>query len=592
MNQGIRLIIAVLLMIGVVILTNILFPPVPRGADVAADSVTTSTAATTTQQPPAAAPAAEQQAAAPQTETEQQQPAASTTTSDTIVVESSLYRFAFDTRGAALVSAEMLGFNSYTRDGPVQLAGRTPGGLLRHNLRVGNQVVELSQLLFTPSAGGLVLHEDGEAQELSFTHQSAQYGTIQITYKFTPDDYQIHVGVQASGGAEWETLHLRFGPTLAYNEAKVQEDQRSLAFVVNSQNDGIEGTALRSVDRRRVAEGPLDWVALKNKYFVFAAVVDTAAGAPPFGGLIADDVPGARYAADLTAMLPRAQNGAFAYRLYVGPQEYDRLVAVGNKLQDVNPVGWRVFRPIIRPLAEVITWALITMHRVLGISYGWVLIIFGVMIRLAMWPLNAKAMRSQLKSMELQPRLKDIQTRFKNEPEKLQKEMLKLYKEEGFNPMGGCLPMLIPMPVLITLFFVFQNSIEFRGVPFLWLPDLSRADPYYILPIILGGTIFVQQLISMKTMPPNPQMKFMMYFMPAFMLIIFLNLASGLNLYYAAQNLPGFIQQLQLNKERAKFQKERGLVPSAGAGTSAMGPPKRTSPPQSSSPGGKKSRKR
>jgi YidC/Oxa1 family membrane protein insertase len=226
-------------------------------------------------------------------------------------------------------------------------------------------------------------------------------------------------------------------------------------------------------------------------------------------------------------------------------------------------MGWRVFRPILRPLAAIITWLLITIHGALGISYGWVLILFGIMIRLAMWPLNAKAMRSQMKSMELQPRLKDIQTRYKNEPEKLQKEMMKLYKEEGFNPMGGCLPMLIPMPVLITLFFVFQNFIEFRGVPFLWLPDLSRADPLFILPILLGVTILLQQIISMKTMPPNPQMKFMLYFMPLFMIVIFLNLASGLNLYYAAQNLPGFIQQMQLTKERARYQQERGLAVAA-----------------------------
>jgi YidC/Oxa1 family membrane protein insertase len=98
-------------------------------------------------------------------------------------------------------------------------------------------------------------------------------------------------------------------------------------------------------------------------------------------------------------------------------------------------------------------------------------------------------------------------------------------------------------------------------VSFLWLPDLSQADPYYILPVLLGATIFVQQVISMKTMPPNPQMKFMLYFMPLFMVIIFLNLASGLNLYYAAQNLPGFIQQMQLTKERVRYQKERGLLP-------------------------------
>jgi YidC/Oxa1 family membrane protein insertase len=325
---------------------------------------------------------------------------------------------------------------------------------------------------------------------------------------------------------------------------------------------------LRSLKADRIEEGPLEWIALKNKYFVATAIVDTAQNARPFGGLIAKDTT-VRYAANLTATLPPNDNRVFSYRLYVGPQEYDRLVALGNRLQDVNPMGWRVFRPILRPLAEAITWALVTMHRAFNMSYGWVLILFGILIRLAMWPLNAKAMRSQLKSMELQPRLKDIQTRYKNEPQKLQQEMMRLYKEEGFNPMGGCLPMLIPMPVLITLFFVFQSTIEFRGVSFLWLPDLSRPDPLYILPIVLGATIFVQQLISMKTMPPNPQMKVMLYFMPLFMVMIFFNLASGLNLYYAAQNLPGFIQQMQLTKERVRYQKERGLLPTTPAAVAA-----------------------
>jgi YidC/Oxa1 family membrane protein insertase len=556
MNQTVRFILAVLLMVGVVVLTNLIFPPVPRGAnETAADSTSappTAPAATVPQ--PAPQPAAAPAPGVPA-------PVAPTVaTSDTVVVESPLYRFAFSTQGAALVSAEMLRFKSYTRAGPVQLAGRTPGGLLSHDVRIAGQNVNVSQLPFTPSQKNIVLTDATGARTLRFTHTSAQYGSIEVHYEFVPDNYLINVRVVMRGTPAVDRLHLNLGPTLAFNEARSAEDERALAYVVNSPDRGIENMPLRSVDERRIEEGPLDWVALKNKYFVAAAIIDTTESARPFGGLIANDAP-ARFAADLTATLPPAGEGVFNYRLYLGPQEYDRLVAVGNKLQDVNPMGWRVFRPIIRPLAEAITWALLTIHRASNLSYGWVLILFGVLIRLAMWPLNAKAMRSQLKSMELQPRLKDIQTRYKGEPEKLQKEMMRLYREEGFNPMGGCLPMLIPMPVLITLFFVFQNFIEFRGVPFLWLPDLSRADPLYILPVLLGATIFVQQMISMKTMPPNPQMKVMLYFMPLFMVIIFLNLASGLNLYYAAQNLPGFIQQLQLTKERQRYQRERGLMP-------------------------------
>jgi YidC/Oxa1 family membrane protein insertase len=137
----------------------------------------------------------------------------------------------------------------------------------------------------------------------------------------------------------------------------------------------------------------------------------------------------------------------------------------------------------------------------------------------------------------------------------LQKEMVRLHKEYGFNPMAGCLPMLIPWPVLIALFFVFQNTIEFRGVPFLWLPDLSAADPFYILPVILAGSMFLLQYISYKSMPQdNPQMKMMMWFFPIFFGFLFMQFAAGLNLYYATSNLVTLPQQYLIAQERKKVQ--------------------------------------
>jgi len=174
---------------------------------------------------------------------------------------------------------------------------------------------------------------------------------------------------------------------------------------------------------------------------------------------------------------------------------------------------------------RAITWALLQMHSALGLGYGWVLILFGFLVRFVLWPLNATAMRSQMKNMEMQPRIKEIQARYKGNPEQLQKEMLRLYKEEGFNPMGGCLPMFLPFPVLITLFFVFQGTIEFRGVSFLWLPDLSRADPLYILPVALGLSMFVQQWLNTRSMKDQPaQMKYMTWIMPIFLTVLCLYL--------------------------------------------------------------------
>src|SRR5690606_22692564 len=173
---------------------------------------------------------------------------------------------------------------------------------------------------------------------------------------------------------------LDLGPTLAINEADPREDQRNLAYVVNSSASGIRSVRLDDVDERRIEEGPLLWVALKNKYFLAAAL---AAGDEPcagLGGLIEELVPPAA-ASDLAATIPVSAAQTFSYEIYVGPQDYQILAQVGRALENVNPYGWRLLQPIIRPLARLVSWALVGMHEVLGLGYGWVLILFGVLMR-------------------------------------------------------------------------------------------------------------------------------------------------------------------------------------------------------------------
>lgn len=267
--------------------------------------------------------------------------------------------------------------------------------------------------------------------------------------------------------------------------------------------------------------------------------------------------------AQLRAELPLGADGTFAYRAYLGPLEHARLVGAGRNLQDVNPYGYRWLNWLVRPIAAAVLWILARMHDNLGIAYGWVLIIFGVMMRVVLWPLNAKAMRAQMRNMETQPllqeRMKAVQEKYAEDRQRQQQEMMTVYKELGVNPfsmLSGCLPMLIPMPVLITLFFVFQSAIEFRGASFLWLQDLSLRDPYYILPVFMVGSMFALQWVTtqMSGMAQNPQMKIMMYVMPLMMGIFFWNLASGLNLYYATTNLASIPQQLLIARERREAQ--------------------------------------
>ena len=164
-----------------------------------------------------------------------------------------------------------------------------------------------------------------------------------------------------------------------------------------------------------------------------------------------------------------------------------------------------------------------------------------------------------MRNMAVQPLLQEIQKKYKDQPEKLQKEMMKLYKDHGFNPLAGCVPMLLPMPVLITLFFVFRNTIQLRGESFLWMPNLSAADPLYILPVLMGLSMFLMQWIQARSMPPNPQMKMMMWLMPIMMVFFFFRFASGLNLYYTTSNLATIPQQYLIAKERKKL-KEKGPI--------------------------------
>jgi YidC/Oxa1 family membrane protein insertase len=247
-------------------------------------------------------------------------------------------------------------------------------------------------------------------------------------------------------------------------------------------------------------------------------------------------------------------NGAFSFDVYAGPQEWKRLRALGRDLDTANPYGgW--LQGIVQPFATVVMRALLWLHETFSMSYGWVLILFGVLIRVLTWPLNQSAMRTSMKMQRIQPELQELQKKYRSDPQRLNAEMMRLYKEHDMSPfssLAGCMPMLIPMPILFALFFVFRNTIEFRGVPFLWLPDISLADPYYVLPILMGLSMFALSWIGMRGVPPNPQAKMMAYMMPAVMTFIFLRFPSGLNLYYTVQNLVTIPQQWLLSKERAK----------------------------------------
>jgi YidC/Oxa1 family membrane protein insertase len=473
---------------------------------------------------------------------------------DTIDVISSLYRYAFSTRGAHLIQARMEQYPSLRPADQRSPALLVPDSSAWYSLAlvVGSDTTSLDDWTFTPSAE--TVRVNGPSS-LTFTG-SRQNLSAEITYWFAPNDYLFHmsgrlVGVGPNGG----TLVVGLGSGLRQTEADSAGNQYEFGVVTKTDESKLKRFASLSPGETTTLSGPFEWVAVKSKYFVTALLaVDSASSA--ISGVSAAPLPSAGKTthARVSLGIPLGPEGNFAFSAYVGPMEYHRLRAVGHDFYDTNPYGWPGFRTIIRPVAVVARWLLVWMHTHLHLAYGLVLVVFGVMIRLVLWPLNQKGMRASLKMQAIQPEMKELQDRYKDDPQGLQAEVFKLYKKHGVNPVSGCWPLLLPWPILLALFFVFQNTIELRGQAFLWLPDLSLKDPLHLLPILMGLSLFGVSKVGQIGMPPNPQMKTMLYVMPVMMTVLFFNFASGLNLYYFVQNVVSVPQQWFLAQERLKNQ--------------------------------------
>jgi YidC/Oxa1 family membrane protein insertase len=480
-------------------------------------------------------------------------PGAAAATDDTVRVTSPLYTYGISTRGARLVEATLSRYRSMTpaeKGRPAQILP-PDSKLLGLTLVLGKDTIPLDDWPFTVSAESLQVKAPSPLR-LSASRDGVK---VDLTYTFHPDDYRIDVDGRVTGvGPNGGLIVVGMGPTLANTEADSNENNHALALVTkHSETERMDLGGLEPGELKTVS-GPLEWAAIKSKYFVTGVLAFDSTGGGISGVTAAAPATAGKRPnrADVRLNLPLPPSGTFRYTVYAGPMEYDRLHRFGHSFDDVNPYGWPGFRTIIRPVAAGVRWLLVWMHEQLHLAYGFVLVIFGILVRILLWPLNQKAMRASMQMQAVQPLMKEIQERHKNDPQKVQQEMFKLYKEHGVNPLGGCWPMLLPMPVLFALFFVFQNSIELRGASFGWLPDLSRPDPLYIIPVVMGLSMWGLTKVGQLGMEPNPQMKMMLYIMPVMMTFLFLNFASGLNLYYAVSNIASIPQQWMLARERQK----------------------------------------
>ena len=557
MSTGLRFFVAMLLMLLVIVATNMLFPPIVPDTPPPAETEPVEAGRVE----PDPEPGLED----PDREADSLLEVGDEQRENLVTVETPLYTITFSDRGAAARSIRLTGHKSFAREGAVELVP-DGGTVLAGTWQVGTDQVDLTRIAYEISpAEGIRLGEGAGPRTLTFRYQHpTQPVASEVRYTFTADSYLITVEGRLPA-RERAALFVDLGVGLAVNELKEADDRRAMAFSGNHVDEGINTRPLGRVREREVMEGPLRWAAVKSKYFVEVILPGDGAGQSGFlSGVWAEPV-AERDRAAVRVGMPMSADGSYAYRAYLGPIDPEILAGVGDDLQEVNPIGWAFFRPVVRPFVGIIHWTVNVLHDRFMLGYGFVLIVIGFLVRVLLWPLNQKAMRSQMKMQAIQPLAMDIRKKFGDDPQKMNQETMKLYKEHKVNPLGGCLPLLIPWPVLIALFFVFQNTIQLRGVPFMWLPDLSAPDPFYILPIFLGASMFLLQFISMRAMTAaNPQMKMMMYILPIVMVVIFWRLASGLNLYYAAFNVATIPQQILIARERKKAQ--------AGSPAPATGP--------------------
>ncbi len=457
-----------------------------------------------------------------------------------------LYRFS--NLGAALMSAELLEHRALGRNGgPARVVA--PGApLLRYRLLIPGDTVRLDRLVFQSAPGGA-----GEA--VRYVAGLPRGGRVTIAYTLAPESYVLRVRGTVDG-VEGGFLLMDLPPSLISQEGDTIADQRMLSYAVKPQRRGAVGIPFSKLDpgERYTETGPITWAAAKNKYFLVGTLTEKEDA--PFsevrveGGARTSKTPTLGSATVVEALV----DGRFAFEVYVGPQEWRRLNELGRDFENVNPYGG-FLQGMVQPFATLVMRLLLWMHNALNLSYGWVLVILGIAVRLVMWPLNQRAMRASLQMQRVQPQLQEVQKKYASTPEKMQAEMMKVYKEHGMSPFSafsGCFPLLIPMPVFFALFFVLQNTIEFRGVPFLWLADISLKDPFYVLPVLTGLTAFGLSWIGMKSAPPNPQAKMMAYAFPVVMLVFCIPASAGLNIYYTVQNLAALPQQWLIGRERKK----------------------------------------
>jgi YidC/Oxa1 family membrane protein insertase len=454
-----------------------------------------------------------------------------------VTIENDLYRISLSSRGATIKQVELKQYND-DKGSHIVLNGDEVLPPLSIGLDEGFQFAKTD---FSVIGSDMKLDTATKTANLVFEYASGGI-SIRRTYSFNQGDYAITLKDEVRGIDSYTiTIGKDFG---IYSKAGA--DHHGPVILKDADRIAVKTGDLKEI---RVYKDGVKWIAQEDKYFTAFIVPKVT-----FEEARA-------WAKDNDAMVDlRMKGGENSYVIYAGPKEYDILEKYKSGMEHVIDFGF--FSIIARPLFWVLKFFYGLSH-----NYGIAIIILTIVTRIPFFPLIAKGQRSMKKLADLQPKMAEIKEKFKSDPQRMQKEMMGLYKTHKVSPMGGCLPMLLQMPVFFALYSIFSTAIELRQAPFaLWITDLAAPDTLFghipnavpllggfalgPLPLLMGATTFIQQKMTPSTADPKQQK--IMQLMPIMFTFIFLNFSSGLVLYWLVNNILSIAQQFYINKKADK----------------------------------------
>ncbi|CAN5476511.1 membrane protein insertase YidC [soil metagenome] len=475
-----------------------------------------------------------------------------------ISIENDVVKITLTSRGGRVKAVELKKYKTW--DGkPVTLfeGDSTRFGM---NFFAQNRSISTNELYFTAQSDGFKVSGKDSNQIAFRLNAGSPDRYIEFLYTLRGDDYLLgykvnFVGMNQVIAANTGYVELNWTQRLKSQEKDTKAERNNSTIYYMFSDDEVDFLA-ETKDKTEELKNKVKWVAMKQHFFTQVLMADNSFDKPTRVETIAAQE-GDNYLkqmnASFTVPYSHQATESFAMHFYFGPNHYKTLKTVGVNLEKQIPLGWGIFGWVNR-------YIVIFLFNILsgtGWNYGIIILILTFVIKICLLPLTFKAYLSQAKMKVLKPEIEEIQGKFKEEPMKLQQEMLGLYRKAGVSPMGGCLPMLLQLPILIAMFRFFPQSIELRQQSFLWAHDLSTYDsildlpftiPFYgdhvsLFTLLMTISTLLITWVNSQTTVTNPQMKWMMYLMPVVFLGVFNSYSAGLSYYYFLANVISIGQQ-------------------------------------------------